>query len=397
MTLQSERDRVKQLVELLRLRHPELSEVELNLIATQPDYQSALAVAISFAPDFRPERGYPGAPRPQVVGRASRTLVEPGLVFDPQTGQPVFDPQTGQPVVQDTLSGQIIEGDLAGEFIASLPPPEGEAPDVEPFIGGFPTGEPGGLPLFRPLIDREATALAGGPFRGRSRQVTMLGTPPRYYEWDAWRMFAGRSPEYIAQVKQAMIAAGLVDEDGAGPLGHWRVADSQTMYAVMAEANASGKTWDTVLQEYAASYDPQSRAEAWRAANPFVAPVFRAPDYASLRQAVRQAIDAQLGRSPKDYELALLADEMRADFNRAHASEVAAARASYEAQARAVETEEPQAAGTVQDVDPLARMRERLLERYQAEIERMEETTETGINVQALLQSFAGLERAVQG
>ena len=210
-------------------------------------------------------------------------------------------------------------------------------------------------------------------------------------------MFAGRSPEYIAQVKQAMVAAGLIDEGAIGPIGHWRAEDSQTMYQVMAEANASGKTWTRILQEYAASNEPEDRAAAWRAANPFISPVFRSPDYATLSQAVRQTIGSQLGRDPHDWELALLADEMRADFNRAHAADVAAARAQYEATARAVGSEQPEAAGTVADVDPLARFRERIALRYAPEQEQAETTAETGANVGLLMNSLTGLHRQVGG
>jgi hypothetical protein len=224
--------------------------------------------------------------------------------------------------------------------------------------------------------------------------LSTWGPAPLYYEFDAWRLFAGKSPEYIAEVKAALIEAGIIDEAEAGPMGHWRIEDSRNMYNILAEANASGKPWTTIVEEYAAAPDVD-KAKAWRAANPFIAPVFKAPDYASLSQAVRGAFAQQIGRDPKDYELALLADQMRADFNAQHGATVSAARAQYEATARAADTGAPQSAGTVQDVDPMARLSETVLSKYGPEIERVEGVQENQLNVGLLMRSLTGMDNLV--
>jgi hypothetical protein len=257
----------------------------------------------------------------------------------------------------------------------------------------------------------------GTPGRLYARRLTVEEPViPSYFEYDQWAEFASKPGSYIAAVQAMMIRAGLREIGSVTP-GHWSVDDAQVMASVLVEANASGKTWAQVLSIY-----EQFRPRDDQAGARFTADPYLAPDYASLSQSVRSAFAAEVGREPHDWEVELLASQLSADARREYEARTAAQRLDFEA--RNVGGDEgnrrilaggsatvqgfiggPGAedavggsagGGTVQQVDPLARLAETIRARYAPEVEAEQKEQETAVNLAALFSNLAGLEQAVR-
>lgn len=216
---------------------------------------------------------------------------------------------------------------------------------------------------------------------------------PQYREHDQWRDFAGKSPAYIAEVQAALEAAGLLTEDGYST-GTWDVDSARAMEVAMVEANARGGTWVAILQERSEAA-AENKLDEQKRRNPFVTPTYRKPDYARVATATRAAFQAEVGRELHDYELELLADELTRDFRRQYDSDVSALRMEHDAGNRAIAFEEDQSSGSVQSVDPMARLQERIREMYAPEVAAEKAESEHAFNSSLMFRSLAGLERSI--
>lgn len=288
-------------------------------------------------------------------------------------------------VATDGLGRPIIEGDINGETmvwdatlgrvdVAYLPDEE----DGPPLIGGFPDD----YKIEEP--EKDARLRAAQELMGVRRETTpnfddRIGARPRYYDFDQWRDFATKSPEYQSMVQSQLVAAGLLDEDDFIP-GAWTFEAARAMELAMAESNAtSGRlSWVDVLRQRAQGREEAGVDEETRsllASRRLVLPAFREPDYASLSTNVKDLFRNQLGRDPVDWEVALLADQLNADYRKAYDADVSALTAEFEAGNRAIlesdatDAASIQGAGTVPAVDPISRLRERFEKKYASEFE----------------------------
>lgn len=308
------------------------------------------------------------------------------------------DPQTGEILPNAAVFDPI------SQIISEIPFPEGEQAPLPPFIGGFseiyaaPNPDYSASVAFNSQFDRFRQYGLAGDYDAMTRDVPEEFRDPLYRSQDQWSMFAGKTPEYIATVQQQMIDAGVLDKGDSVP-GYWGDREAAAMSHLMTEANATGSKWFEAAANRAAALaalTPEQRAlRAGR--SPFVAPAYLAPDYATLAQAVRSTFAQRLGRDPEDYELALLADQLGADFRNQYGAELAAARSEYDAGNRAIIQETAQSAGSFTGVDPMARLGETMLARYQPEIDRYEAVGEMQANSRNLMQSLAGLQSFVGG
>lgn len=81
----------------------------------------------------------------------------------------------------------------------------------------------------------------------------------------------------------------------------------------------------------------------------------------------------------------------------AYESEVAAARAAFDASIRAGETGQPQTAGTFTAVDPASRFAEEFEKRYQPEIARFDSLDDVRFNQANVFQSLRTMSSLISG
>jgi hypothetical protein len=329
-----------------------------------------------------------------------------GYIHFSETGQVFKKDARGEYRQVSPQTGEFIPGGLMTDGQTIFEPfPEGETgPKPEPFIGGFPEHFLGPNPDYAGIVEQQARfdrfrhLGLQEDYAQMFQQIPDEFRPPIYRDFDNISLFAGKTPEYIAQVQQQLIDSGLLTNKDVIP-GYWGEASERAMLYAMDDANGTGSTWQEVLgrrSEAMANLTPeQLAARAGRA--PFTAPAYLEPDYATLSQAVRRTFAQMLGRDPEDYELALLAQQMDADFRSSYGAELSAARAEYDAGNRAIVEGEAQAAGTFQAIDPMARFQERMLAKYGTEIERREDIGELQQNAQLMMRSLGGLESMVGG
>lgn len=290
----------------------------------------------------------------------------------------------GTPVI-DLMGGFVVEGDVGGQTMA-IDPETGqmrvaflpEEPEGPPLIGGFPSD----YKIDEPEADRRLAAaqeLMGVRRPGMPSFDDVIGATPRYFEFDQWRDFATKSPEYQTIVQQQLVDAGLLRESDFVP-GVWTYEAARAMEIAMAESNATSgrRSWVDVLRDRIEGREEaglSEEAEQLLASRRLALPAFREPDYASLSQNVKDLFRNQLGRDPADWEVALLADQLNADYRSAYDADIRALTAEFEAGNRAIiesdETGEAAitSAGTVAAVDPVARLRQRFEEKYASEFE----------------------------
>lgn len=333
--------------------------------------------------------GGPGDPNEAAA--AAQAAGQPEAGFDPtgatvlvnEQGAPIVNFATGQPYYV-TANGVRFTYDPAGNPVGLTDVEnqwvDSQLPELPPYIGGFPEN-------YSPDVEPSNRRKYGGRDVG----------PPRYREMDQWSQFGAMSPEYQATVQSALVRAGLLDEDAVRDV--WTPQAANAMGTAMLMANAAGgATWIEVLQQLEQDAPTEEdEEEAARRRNPFITPVYRAPDKASMRDAVRTEFSRQLGRQVEDWEYGLFLSELSNDFRAQYESEVSAARMQYEAAIRAEVTEKPQGTGTVTAVDPFARLTERVMKLYEPEIEAERAEDELAINTSGLARSLAGIERLVGG
>lgn len=233
-----------------------------------------------------------------------------------------------------------------------------------------------------------------GLFQGT--EEARFGTPKSRY-FDQYNLFAGLPAEEVATWQNMLVDAGYLKlSDIAAQHGLWMGATPDAMADALFDADTN---WDgdvagwlqRVAQVRANMTDEEKAREA--GLRPFTAPAYRAPDYATLANTARTAIQRELGRPIRDYEMSLLSRELgewdRASFN----AEVAAQRGEWEAGNKAILEEENTAAGTVQAVDPMSRLLETIQTRYAGEIDsnrRRQETNDLAQRVSGMISGISG-------
>lgn len=220
--------------------------------------------------------------------------------------------------------------------------PEQPRDPSDPYIGGIPSDYVSNRLIVKPGTNFDARQRSfeerftpdgsGQIGPGMARRGIAYATPV-HEDYDQYTLFAGRDGAYRAQVQRALMDAGYLDADtvvAAG--GFWTPEVAAGTKDWLFEANVNGYGNDPF--RYLETRVAQGKtikaaidAENTRRGSGGGAsvPAYRAPDYATLTQAVKQYVEAKVGRPVKDYELTILADRMAADFRAEYDSRVAAA------------------------------------------------------------------------
>ena len=244
------------------------------------------------------------------------------------------------------------------------------------------------------------TYAAPGGIPARS-ELTEYG-PPTYITGDQWSQFATKDPAYITMVQNSLVEAGLLRDTDVVD-GVWTGDAAKAMNDAMFEANITGGSMDWVdivkaRAEGVASAKARFGSGAGRVvARPrLVLPAFREPDYAQLQVEVRDALRSRLGRDPLDYEMALLAEELNQNYRAEYDAQVAALKQEFHAGNRVLKGGIA-SGGTVQDVNPRARLLQQIEEKYGAEIELNEDRLAERQNVGNVFNVLTQTSRVLSG
>jgi len=255
---------------------------------------------------------------------------------------------------------------------------EGRIADLEQ---GAPTGpRPIGVP--DDFVAQRTFDPANPASFGAASVPSTLGIDPRYFDGDEFSP-AGLSPEQVAGIQSRLEAAGLLNPDSYWA-GTWDTASVNAYKSALGMANASGRSIDEQIDQLISTL-PESVKEQRRraeAAETFQAQPFMRPDPDALAQSVKDTFRRMLGREPTPEDLAWGVQGLGADYREQYESEVAAARAQFDAGQG-----EP-APAAIQSQDPTSSFRQRFEERFSPEIDRLAALPEVRDNMNNVFASL---------
>lgn len=201
------------------------------------------------------------------------------------------------------------------------------------------------------------------------------------------------SPEKRSVYEDKFVRAGLLDaEDGVfgfqpGAIG---MPQMQALRQTMAVANYYGVGIDIALDRMIVDQTAAERLAAsrrgpgaQRASFSVPASLRQIPDYESIQQEVHNLARQRLGRDLEDWEIGVLADQMKGQYQNANAEKIKAARAAfYQAQSGksgVMEVEVP---------DPQYRAQKFIEERYGAEIGRNDQVQDTAATNRIMIDAI---------
>lgn len=257
-------------------------------------------------------------------------------------------------------------------------------------MGGFYHGQQapvGGFNPFTPVMPTITPGpdvnLPGTTATADAQNPWVSGVLPRYDTRTYEGIQGSWSIPQIEEFQQDAIDAGLIEPEANIRWGSRDPFTRHAFTAIVTEANANGNTWEDQLKDRIVQY------QQWLVDNPeeperiaqygaFIAPTYRAPDYASLAQSVQATMAQKLGRRPSEAEMQLLVEQMSAYDKQQWGAQVQADRQTHAARARAFENERDdntvaeQSGGTVQGVDAEARFLEFFNDKFSGEIKHRE-------------------------
>jgi hypothetical protein len=202
--------------------------------------------------------------------------------------------------------------------------------------------------------------------------------PPAFMDGDEWAP-ASQPPDRIAEWQRAMAQAGALT--GKYRLGIWDDATRDAYRSILAFANQIGESNEVAaLRRWSEADVVEEQRE------PFKALPFRPVDPAAVRQKVKATMTDLLGRDPRESEIETLAAQYEAFMRQDHDAAQGAARMAYDGEA-----------GTVADVDPDARLRELLAERYRPEMDFTRRQDDTADQQAFLGQALRNMSSIIGG
>ena len=320
----------------------------------------------------------------------------------------------GNPVAASTPGGTGWNSNY--EQPSSIPGIGAQAYEDNPLIGDDISSIQRGLNLDRST----ATEDYGGDvyaaevthnWQGTQRLKNPMTVEGRYFETDVRDVLDYLNPDTVIRIQEQMIRAGLVEGSIGGRQFSMGSRDEHTERAlryVMSQANNDGHTWMVSLAKLAIQgdedkekADADSKQSALDALGPFRRNAYLAPDYATLANRAKKAMEDELGRPINDWELELLTDDMQGNYRKEHNASESVRRINYDADVRAIEQDltagDVVGGGTVQDVDPIARFQETFDTQFENEIGRRDKTVEAGTRSDRLMQGLNNAMGAIGG
>ena len=334
-----------------------------------------------------------------------------GIPFFQQT-KAVFedDDETTSTTTPPGTGAASLEGD--GGF---LPNPQQWALDVAQILAGASSDKPDPDDEREPWvgITGEGKFDYGRPVYGPNvkppaREWSVHGdnlVAPQYTAVDPRRILNDMSAPELEALEREMVRGSYLDEDDMVQ-GASRSDIIGAFTSLVTRADVNRVSWQQQLEGDVNAYqqwlkenpEEEETPKTWRELNPFVAPVFVKPDYASLAQGVKETVRTGLQRDPTSNEMRLLSSFMNdAVYDQWKSNEYDVALANWENQARAHEDPDNYVpvmdGGTVQGVDAAARFAERYEEKFAGELEHRERNAFAQENAPALFGSIDTISR----
>ena len=181
---------------------------------------------------------------------------------------------------------------------------------IQAMLSGVNTG-PGflGVESYQPIT-----------YQGEAIEIGSVSGENFYMDGDQNFGFEGLMPDIIMDLQAELINAGLLGPAVGIPFrpGVWqRGVEGKVMARLMGDANLSGigkaeNGWENKLQQYIAN--PVSM--------PSQVQPYLPPDYQAISNSVNNLFEQDLGRTPKPYELKLLADTYLSDSKKSYDQKV---------------------------------------------------------------------------
>ncbi|MEN8233784.1 MAG: hypothetical protein ABFR89_02535 [Actinomycetota bacterium] len=246
-----------------------------------------------------------------------------------------------------------------------------EVDDVWGYQGGLPPGQP--APRRRvPQYSTESArfilnGMSAGELEGLEREFVRAG-------------YQGFSEDDIVSADRSSLASAFS--------------------ALVVSADMNRISWEDQLGRDVDTYqtwlseNPDEGEKSWRELNPFVAPSYLKPDYATLSQSAKYAVRAGLGRTPTSSEMKILTDFMGdVHHDEWRSNEYDLARSNWERTARAYETGEEQGPDTIQAVDSDARFAQFFEDRFDNELAHRQRVQQVSENEGNLFGSLNTISR----
>ncbi len=287
------------------------------------------------------------------------------------------------------------EGDRVPEGVTFLEDAFAQAQDEDlprPVSPGLPPGYEAIVPI--PEADQRAAA-AERRLRTRSAWAGRLGrefdrVPMRYLDQDHVTTFLNWSPERIIPIQEAMVDAGLLTP-GTFREQIWGPVTQQAMALTMLEADASGRTWETVLDEWVEhplTGDPTDEPQ-------FVPDTYMPPDYDYLAQLSKQVASQHMRRELEPYEVDEMAAHLSVSFRQQFKAEEARRQQNFEREQAIQRGETPVPMEPVTQVDPAASLMQLFETLYGPEIAFDREQDDDLENRNLLLRSIMSMDTAM--
>lgn len=216
--------------------------------------------------------------------------------------------------------------------------------------------------------ERNQTAIDPSWYQQLQKNAMQEIRRPWYDPSDNWALFAGLSPESIAQVQRQLVDWGGLEEEEV-VWGNWGPTEAQVMQSVMTVANGKAIKWtdDEMMELMPTVFQEQKAASTPRAA--FVPDPYRPMDPATVELSIKETVRQMIGRDPTAEDLAELGSYLTDMHASSYAADVQAARGVYDAQVAADEAEASYGeAPAVQDVDWESRFMLQMEDRFAPQI-----------------------------
>ena len=225
---------------------------------------------------------------------------------------------------------------------------------------------------------------------------------PQYAADDPIRILNGMTGPELDALERELIRAGYIEDDpDAYSPGGQRSSLIPAFTYVVTYADQNRIDWEQQLDRDVDAYqqwleeNPEETPKTWAQRNPFIAPVYLKPDYATLAQGAKESIRGGLKRSPTSSEMGILTGFLSdAHHDQWKANEYDVAYQDWQNRARGYEAETSvMDGGTVQGVDASSRFAEFYEDRYENELAHRQRVDESQARTGSLFGSIDMLSR----
>lgn len=223
-------------------------------------------------------------------------------------------------------------------------------------------------------------------------QYTTVGAYVSGQELLAWSQLPG---EERVRLEQKMVKAGLLDEEDGIPgysPGASGMPQLMGMRMAMMRGTYEGIGYELALDRMIGEKQQADKVEKarqptgggrTRASFSVPASMRQIPDYESLQQEVINLFRRRMGRDPRDYEIGILADDLKSQYQTRNAEMIKAAKAAFDQAQSGVS-----GVMEVEIPDPQLRLQKFLETRYRPEIDRLDQIDDTRATNQLIVNAI---------